>query len=93
MLVGLHSHLVQLALTGPIDVANARSMRIPQLRWTGHDARAGWATHMWLAGTEFGTLREMGRWASDALCLIREFAYYKSLDVPHILCKSAGVTP
>ena len=35
-------------------------------RWTPHCPRAGWATESWLKGMDFTTLREAGRWRSDA---------------------------
>ena len=35
-------------------------------RWSGHCARAGWATTRWMEEQNFPKLREQGRWKSDA---------------------------
>ena len=35
-------------------------------RWSGHCARAGWATTRWMDDQNFLKLREAGRWKSDA---------------------------
>ena len=49
-------------MTKAIHLACAR-LNWP-LAWTAHCPRAGWATALWVAGTPFAELQEMGRWSS-----------------------------
>ena len=53
-----------------VDITRTLGVASAKLGWpavfTAHCPRAGWATALWVAGTPFSELQEMGRWGSAA---------------------------